>query len=129
MGTNHNLFRQTVLQKCGRVNNFSLENSSLVEYLKNSNSPQSNQNSAALWRIFSANKSASTYRKKGFYTNRDPKQAGGWIHFCLKRLRTLKFFQIVTCDVKKIKKRLVSFSRPIQCYHSHADPIWPDGTF
>jgi hypothetical protein len=21
------------------------------------------------------------------------------------------------------------FSRPIHCYHSHADPIWPDGTF
>jgi hypothetical protein len=22
------------------------------------------------------------------------------------------------------------FSKPIQCcYHSHADPIWPDGTF
>ncbi len=23
----------------------------------------------------------------------------------------------------------MSFSRPIQWYHSHADPIWPDGTF
>jgi hypothetical protein len=22
----------------------------------------------------------------------------------------------------------MSFSRPIQWYHSHADPIWPDGT-
>ncbi len=22
----------------------------------------------------------------------------------------------------------MSFPRPIQCYHSHADPIWPDGT-
>ncbi len=21
------------------------------------------------------------------------------------------------------------FSRPIQWYHSHVDPIWPDGTF
>ncbi len=30
---------------------------------------------------------------------------------------------------KNIKKLwwLVSFSRPIQWYHSHADPIWPDG--
>ncbi len=27
------------------------------------------------------------------------------------------------------KKRLMSFSRPIQWYHSHGDPIWPDGTF
>ncbi len=23
----------------------------------------------------------------------------------------------------------MSFLRPIQWYHSHADPIWPDGTF
>jgi hypothetical protein len=23
----------------------------------------------------------------------------------------------------------MSFSRPIQWYHSHADPIWPEGTF
>ncbi len=23
----------------------------------------------------------------------------------------------------------MSFSRLIQWYHSHADPIWPDGTF
>ncbi len=23
----------------------------------------------------------------------------------------------------------MSFSGPIQCYHSQADPIWPDGTF
>ncbi len=23
----------------------------------------------------------------------------------------------------------MSFSRPIQWFHSHADPIWPDGTF
>ncbi len=23
----------------------------------------------------------------------------------------------------------MSFSRPVQWYHSHADPIWPDGTF
>ncbi len=23
----------------------------------------------------------------------------------------------------------MSFSRPIQWYHSHGDPIWPDGTF
>jgi hypothetical protein len=23
----------------------------------------------------------------------------------------------------------MSLSRPIQMYHSHVDPIWPDGTF
>jgi hypothetical protein len=26
------------------------------------------------------------------------------------------------------RKRLMSFSRPNQWYHSHVDPIWPDGT-
>ncbi len=42
--------------------------------------PQSKQNSAALWRIFSTNKSAPAIRKKGFYTNRDPnKQEVGFI--------------------------------------------------
>jgi hypothetical protein len=32
---------------------------------------------------------------------------------------------------KKIKnpQRLMSFSRPIQWYHSQADLIWPNGTF
>jgi hypothetical protein len=31
----------------------------------------------------------------------------------------------------KIKNllRLMAFSRPIQWFHSHADPIWLDGTF
>ena len=24
---------------------------------------------------------------------------------------------------------MMSLSRPIQCYHPHADPIWADGTF
>ncbi len=23
----------------------------------------------------------------------------------------------------------MSFSRRIECYHSHADPIWPDSTY
>ncbi len=33
-----------------------------------------NQNSAALWRIFSSNKSAPANRKEGFYTNCVPKR-------------------------------------------------------
>jgi hypothetical protein len=28
-------------------------------------------------------------------------QAGGWIHFCMKRLRTLKSFQIFKTEIKK----------------------------
>jgi hypothetical protein len=35
--------------------------------------------------------------------------------------QNLKSFQILKTKIKK--------SRPIQRYHSHADPIWPDGTF
>jgi hypothetical protein len=39
-----------------------------------------NQNRAALWRIFSSNKSAVANRKTGFYANRDPnKQEDGFI--------------------------------------------------
>ncbi len=39
-----------------------------------------NQNRAALWRIFSSNKSAPANRKRGFYANRDPdKQEVGFI--------------------------------------------------
>jgi hypothetical protein len=51
--------------------------------------------------------------------------------FCVKRLRTLKSFQIFKVKIKKIKNlsRLIFFSKPIQWYHSHADLIWLDGTF
>ncbi len=40
-------------------------------------------------------------------------------------------YQIFKTKIKKSKnlQRLMSFSRPIQWHHSHADPIWPDGTF
>jgi hypothetical protein len=30
-------------------------------------------------------------------------QAGGWIHFCMKQLRTLKSFQIFKTEIKKSK--------------------------
>ncbi len=45
--------------------------------------------------------------------------------FCIKRLRTLKSFQIFKSEIQKLK----TYSRPIQWYHSHVDPIWSDGTF
>jgi hypothetical protein len=41
--------------------------------------------------FFSSNKSAPANRKTGFYPNHE--QAGVWIHFWMKRLRTLKCFQ------------------------------------
>ncbi len=48
-------------------------------------------------------------------------QTGGWIHFRMKRLRILKSFKIFKSEKVDI------FSRPIQWYHCHEDPIWPDG--
>jgi hypothetical protein len=30
-------------------------------------------------------------------------QAGGWIHYCMKRLRTLKSFKIFKSEIKKMK--------------------------
>ena len=30
-------------------------------------------------------------------------QAGGWVQFCMKRLRTLKLFQIFSTEIKKSK--------------------------
>jgi hypothetical protein len=30
-------------------------------------------------------------------------QGGGWIHFCMKRVRTLKSFQIFKSEIKKSK--------------------------
>jgi hypothetical protein len=75
MYTNRYLFRQTGLQKCGKVNNCSLDYGLLEEYLKKpllSRNP--NQNSATLWRIFSSDKSAPANRNKGFNTNRVPKK-------------------------------------------------------
>jgi hypothetical protein len=71
------IFRWTVLQKCLKNHNCYLDCGSWVEY---SNIPQSKPKRAALWRIFSTNKSAPANRKKGFYTNRDPnKQEVGFI--------------------------------------------------
>ncbi len=63
MVTNRNLFRQTGLQKCGKVNNWSLYYGLWEEY------PAVH---TRIVRIFSPNKSAPANRKKGFYTNRNP---------------------------------------------------------
>jgi hypothetical protein len=49
----------------------------------------------------------------------------------MKRLITLKSFQIFKSEIKKSRtfSGWCSFLRPVQWYHSHVDPIWPDGTF
>ncbi len=87
------------------------------------------KNNLCLSRIFGARFGG---KDRGLVTCKPwSKQEGGWIHFCMKQLRTLNSYQILNIKNKKIKipKRLMSFSRPIQWYHSHADPIWPGGTF
>jgi hypothetical protein len=53
------------------------------------------------WQIFSSNKSVPANRKTGFYAN--PEQAGGWINFCMKQLRTLNSFHIFKSEIKKTK--------------------------
>ncbi len=80
--------------------------------------------------IFSSNKSVPANRKTGFYANRNPnKQVVGFI---FSWSRTLKSFQIFKSEIKKLKNyRGLCFFQglsSIHCYHSHVDPIWPDGT-
>ncbi len=66
MGTNRDLFRRTVLQKCWKVNNCPLDYGSWVEYLKNSNiQTKIVQPFGGFFQQAPAN------RKKRFYTNRD----------------------------------------------------------
>jgi hypothetical protein len=36
-------------------------------------------------------------------TMQSHRQAGGWVQFCMKRLRTLKLFQIFKSEIKKLR--------------------------
>ncbi len=66
-------------------------------------------------------KSAPANWKKGFYTNRDPnKQEVGFILY--EAAQNLEVFLNIQVKLKKSKSSW-SFSRPIQWYHFHADPI------
>jgi hypothetical protein len=56
MGTNRNLFRQTGLQKSGRVKSCALEEGFWVEYLKNFNIPESKLKECSTLVGFSTNK-------------------------------------------------------------------------
>ncbi len=96
MCSNRDHFSRTVLQKYGRDINCSLDCGLWIKRIPSFRNP--NQNRAELWRIFSSNKSAPANRKKGFYANQ---QAGGWIQFCMKQLRTLKSFKIFKSEMKK----------------------------
>ncbi len=53
-------------------------------------------------------------------------------HFCTKRLRTLKSFQIFKTKIKKktkTKQKQSPFQGLSNDTNSQADPIWPDVTF
>ncbi len=78
MCSSRDLFRQTVLHKCGRDISCSLDCGLHVK--KNPSFRKPNQNRAALWRIFSPSNSAPANRKTGFYASREPnKQEVGFI--------------------------------------------------
>ncbi len=103
------------LQKCGKVNNCSLDYGSWVEYLKNSNFPQSKSTLAD----FSSNKMRQPIGRK------DSIQA---VSQRMRRLEALLYlapnfelFSKFKIKIKIIKnlKRLLSFSRPIPWYHYH----------
>ncbi len=92
MCSNSNLFCQTVLQKCRRDINCSLDYGSWV---KNSNILQFKPKySSTLEDFFSSNKSVSADMKTGFYANCDPNKQGGWIHFFMKQLRIFKYSRV-----------------------------------
>jgi hypothetical protein len=78
-----------------------------------------------LW-IFSSNKSASANRKKGFYTNHVPKnqEDGGIFEFSGSELWTLFKY-----SRSKLKNQTIAVFKATQWHESHADLIWPEGTF
>jgi hypothetical protein len=51
-----------------------------------------------------------------------------FLHEVAQNFELLSNIQDQKLKIKNLQ-RLMSFSRPIQWYHSHADPIWPDGIF
>jgi hypothetical protein len=110
--SNCDLFHRTVLLKCGRDINCSLD---YGWWVKNTNIPQSKPK--ALWWILSWNKSAPANRKTGFCANRDlNKQEVGFI--CVWSGSELwSLFKYSRVKLKKSKT------------YSGWCPSWLDGTF
>ncbi len=109
LGTNLNLFRRIVIQKCQKVNT--------VLWSEYSNIPQSNQNRAALWRIFSTYKSEQVNRKEGIYPNRDPNKHEVCFFFVWSGSELFKYSKLKLKNQKPIAVDVLS--RPIQWYHSY----------
>jgi hypothetical protein len=111
MGTNRDLFCRTLLQKCGRVNNCSLDYIRLVsrtfeEFHHPAIQPKIMQHFA---RFFPSNKSAPANKEKDTIQTviRISK-----FHFCIKRLKILRSLQIFKTEIKTSKT--YSSWRPFQ---------------
>ncbi len=110
LGTNRNLFHRTVIQKCLKLF-FGLR---LVRRIFQDRNP--NQNRGALWRFFSTNKSAPANGKKRLCTNRDPNKQEVGFFFVWVGSELWSLFKYSKLKLKI--KKLMSFSRPIQWYHT-----------
>ncbi len=97
--SNRVLFRQTMLQKCWRDINCSLDYGSVREKF---------QRPAIQTKIeqyfggfFHQIKVRQPIGRQDFICKSWSKQAGGWIRFCMKQLRILKSFKIFKSEIKK----------------------------
>ncbi len=95
MGTNRNLFCPTVLQKCGRDNNWSLARKWRIPTSRNPNQNSAVQSFGGFFHQIKVR------QPRGYKPWSD--QAVGWIHICMKWLRTLKSFQKFRTEIKKSK--------------------------
>jgi hypothetical protein len=98
MCSNLDLFRQTVLRKCGRDINCSLDFDSQV---KNSSFRNPNQNRAALWPIFSVRQPIG---KQGFMQtlNRTSRRLDSFLHEAAQNFELLSNIQDKKLKIKNI---------------------------
>ncbi len=99
MCSNCDLFRQTVLQKCGIDINSSLDYGSWVKKILHPAIQTTIEQHFG--RFFHQIKVRQPIGRQD--SMQTIEQAGGWIHFCMKQLSTLKSFQIFKSEIKKSK--------------------------
>ncbi len=107
---------RTVLQKCGRDINCSLDYSLWV---KNSNVPKSKSKKGSILADFSSNKSPPANIKTGFYANRDPNKQEVGFFFAWSGSELLNLFKYSTVKLKNQKPIAVLFKAypmvPLSC--------------
>jgi hypothetical protein len=98
MCSSRDLFRQTVLHKCGRDINYSLDCGSQVKHLSFRNP---NQNRAALWQIFSVRQPIG---KQGSIqtVNRTSRRLDSFLHEAAQNFELLSNIQDKKLKIKKI---------------------------